>query len=115
MKVPNTKVADLPRVQLEAMAEAGAQVLECYRVLMKTDANIVGEVLREPDEFFEWDHYPEGDVYDFETHSQYYYHAHPPEGRRRARPFSHLPAPKGHARRGQAGRFAGLRKTEERQ
>ncbi len=81
MKVPNTKVADLPRVQLEAMAEAGAQVLECYRVLMKTDANIVGEVLREPDEFFEWDHYPEGDVYDFETHSQYYYHAHPPEGR----------------------------------
>ena len=81
MKVPNIKVAGLPRDQLEAMAEAGAQVLECYRVLMKTDANIVGEILREAGDFFEWDHYPEGDVYDFETHSQYYYHAHPPENR----------------------------------
>ena len=38
-------------------------------------------MLRDYDDFFEWDHYPEGDVYDFETHDQYYYHAHPKEER----------------------------------
>lgn len=63
------------------MAGAGAQILECYRVLRKSDANVVGEVLRGHGEFFEWDHYPPGDVYDHDTHAQYYYHAHPPEGR----------------------------------
>ncbi|MGH6662348.1 MAG: DUF6969 family protein [Rhodospirillales bacterium] len=63
------------------MSRAGAQILECYRVLRKSDANIVGEVLRGHGEFFEWDHYPPGDVYDHDTHAQYYYHTHPPEGR----------------------------------
>lgn len=63
------------------MSRAGNQILECYRVLQKTDANVVGEVLKGQGEFFEWDHYPPGDVYDTETHSQHYYHAHPPEGR----------------------------------
>ena len=63
------------------MAKAGNQILECYRVLQKSDANVVGEVLKGHGEFYEWDHYPPGDSYDIETHSQYYYHAHPPEGR----------------------------------
>ena len=63
------------------MARAGVKILECYRVLQKSDANVVGEVLRGHGEFFEWDHYPPGDVYDHDTHAQYYYHAHPPEGR----------------------------------
>jgi hypothetical protein len=40
---------------------------------------VVGELLRGHGEFYEWDHYPPGDVYDNETHSQYYYHAHPVE------------------------------------
>lgn len=68
---------DLPKAELEAMWEAGQEVLECYRLLQKTKENVVGEVLKGQGEFFEWDHYPKGDVYDFETHSQYYYHAHP--------------------------------------
>ena len=63
------------------MAQAGDRILECYRLLGKNDANVVGEVLKGHGEFFEWDHYPPGDVYDHETHAQYYYHAHPPEGR----------------------------------
>ena len=70
-----------PRDRLEQMAEAGLQVLECYRVLAKSDANVVGEVLHGQDTFYEWDHYPKGDVYDWETHAQYYYHAHPAEER----------------------------------
>lgn len=67
--------------QLKSMAEAGANILECYRVLQKTSANVVGEILKGQGEFYEWNHYPKGDVYDHETHSQYYYHAHPPENR----------------------------------
>ncbi len=63
------------------MMRAGERIIECYRLLAKSDVNVVGEVLRGQGEFFEWDHYPPGDVYDFETHAQYYYHAHPPEGR----------------------------------
>lgn len=62
--------------QLEAMALAGQQVVEVYRVLAKTGDNVVGELLRGSDTFYEWDHYPKGDIYDRETHSQYYYHAH---------------------------------------
>ena len=66
----------LAREQLEEMLAAGDEINECYRVLRKTDANVVGEVLKGYDTFYEWDHYPDGDVYDDETHSQYYYHAH---------------------------------------
>jgi len=67
---------DLESRELEAMALAGQQVVEVYRVLAKTGDNVVGELLRGIDTFYEWDHYPKGDIYDRETHSQYYYHAH---------------------------------------
>lgn len=67
---------DLSKASLGSMAEAGERILECYRVLRKTEDNVVGEVLRGQGEFFEMDHYPKGDVYDPETHSQYYYHSH---------------------------------------
>jgi hypothetical protein len=76
-----TNFKSLPREQLEQMAEAGTLILECYRVLQKTEENVVSHVLQTRDDFYEWDHYPDGDVYDHETHSQHYYHAHPPEER----------------------------------
>ncbi len=66
----------LSRDELEAMVEAGHQVLECYRVLAKSSDNIIGEILKSSDTFYEMDHYPPGDIYDAATHSQYYYHAH---------------------------------------
>tara|TARA_E500000331_G_scaffold94436_1_gene90645 strand:- start:349 stop:915 length:567 start_codon:yes stop_codon:yes gene_type:complete len=69
------------KTELTEMQEAGRIVANRHRILGKTSDNIVGELLRVYDDFFEWDHYPEGDVYDFETHSQYYYHAHPNEER----------------------------------
>jgi len=71
--------AALSRERLEDMAAAGAEVLNCHRVLAKTSHNIVGEVLRDQGTFYEWNHYPEGDLYDHVTHSQFYYHAHPQE------------------------------------
>ena len=68
--------AQLPRAQLETMHAAGHEILECYRVLHKAGLNIVGEVLRGTGTFYEYNHYPEDDVFDADTHAQYYYHAH---------------------------------------
>jgi len=70
-------LASLSRDRLEAMLLAGGEVRACMRVLAKTGDNVVGELLRDVETFYEWDHYPKGDVYDHETHAQYYYHAHP--------------------------------------
>lgn len=69
-------IARLPRTQLEAMHAAGLDILECYRVLRKGGLNVVGEVLRGHGKFFEMEHYPTNDVFDAESHAQYYYHAH---------------------------------------
>ena len=74
-------LVDLPRDRLEDMREAGDRVLECLRVLKVTDDNIVGELIKNEETFYEWNHYPDGDVYDLVTHSQFYYHAHPAEER----------------------------------
>lgn len=78
---PRLNLAQLSRGELEHMAEAGQEVVEVHRVLAKTGDNVVGELLRGHETFYEWDHYPPGDVYDAETHAQYYYHAHPPDQR----------------------------------
>ena len=69
-------IETLPHERLEAMLAAGDEILECYRVLGKAGLNIVGEVLKGQGTFYEYDHYPKGDVYDEENASQYYYHAH---------------------------------------
>ncbi len=66
----------ITRAQLEAMFNAGREVLEWQRVLAKTGDNIVKEVLPTEGTFYEFQHCPPGDIYDGETHSQYYYHAH---------------------------------------
>jgi len=70
----------LPLVQLQAMRQAGREIQEMYRLLKKAEMNIVGEVLRDSqnkgETFYEFNHYPVDDVYDRETHAQYYYHAH---------------------------------------
>ena len=78
IEVDFSKVSE---TELKEMQEAGHNVINCHRILAKTNDNIVGELLRDHEEFFEWDHYPDGDVYDFENHGQYYYHAHPKEER----------------------------------
>lgn len=73
---PDDLVADLPVDQLERMRQAGGELVDVYRVLAKTGDNIVGLLLAGHETFYEWNHYPDGDCYDPETHSQYYYHAH---------------------------------------
>ncbi len=73
---PLPELAALGRERLERMLAAGREALECRRVLNKAGLNIVGELLKGQGTFYELNHYPDGDVYDAETHSQYYYHAH---------------------------------------
>ncbi len=70
------KFNELPRTQLEEMAAAGEEIQKCYRYLQKANANIVGQVIANQGTFYEMDHYPDGDVYDDESHGQYYYHSH---------------------------------------
>jgi hypothetical protein len=69
-------IDDYPLETLERMLEAGREVLEWRRILNKSNDNIVGVVLKHEGAFYILDHYPKGDVYDSETHAQWYYHAH---------------------------------------
>ena len=69
-------LAGLSDSEIEAMVEAGEEIFEIHRLLTKTGDNLVGELIKSHETFYEWDHYPPGDVYDQETHSQFYYHAH---------------------------------------
>lgn len=79
----------VPDERLTAMAGAAAEVAECLRVLNKSGLNLVGEVLRGFGEFTEFEHYPPDDVYDPESHAQYYFHAHAP-GEREWSDYGHF-------------------------
>ena len=65
--------------RLRRMREAAAVIEESYRALEKAGANVVGQCLAHQGTFYELEHYPKGDVFDEESGSQYYYHAHRPE------------------------------------
>lgn len=71
----------LPLARLQDMEAAAFEVIESYRSLAAAGATVTGEVLKGQGPFVQWDHYPAGDVYDWSSHSQYYYHAHPPDHR----------------------------------
>lgn len=72
----NHLLQDLTHEELNSMLVNGQKILECHRVVEKGGSNIVWDILRHSEKFYEWDHYPEGDVYDADGHAQYYYHAH---------------------------------------
>ncbi len=69
---------------------AGNKIIECLRVLQKTNSNVVGEILRQSPKLMEWTHYPKGDVFDSATHAQYYFHAHPPANRDTPKEHGHF-------------------------
>lgn len=53
---------------------------DCYHLLNKSESSLVLEVINTEDKgFIQWEHYPDSDVYDEDSHAQYYYHAHAPE------------------------------------
>lgn len=73
------RLAELSADDLDRLAEAGEIVTENLRLLKKSGENPVGKCLAHQGTFFEEEHYPQGDVYDGESHAQYYYHAHRPD------------------------------------
>lgn len=77
-----------PTTDPEVLADAAAEVVDCMRVLGKSGSNLVLEALAGA-EFVELTHYPPGDIHDPETHSQAYFHAHPPSPAR-DRDFGHF-------------------------
>lgn len=73
------ELAKLPTDALQRVVEGGRIVTENLRLLKKSSQNPVGQCLAHQGTFYEEEHFPKGDVYDSQSHSQYYYHAHRPE------------------------------------
>ena len=76
-------LSGLDTEQLAIMHEAGRALLWSEQRLARSRTNVVAEMLKGAGPFHEMCHYPPGDVYDPESHAQYYYHAHrrdPPAG-----------------------------------
>lgn len=69
-----------PQVRRQLLA-AAEDALGWEEVLARTGDNVVTAVLGDVATFYQWQHYPEGDVQDPGTGAQYYYHAHPPGSR----------------------------------
>ena len=74
------ETADLARLddaEVSALAQAARRVREIEADLAARGGNVVARLLAEAgDGFYEWDHYPDGDAYDPDSESQYFYHAH---------------------------------------
>ena len=68
------------RAEIERMGLAAAVVGDCRRELAARNRNIVSEALAGAPAS-EWQHYPDGEVYDPKSHAQYFYHTHPVNGR----------------------------------
>ena len=66
----------VPLARLELMDAAGRELAAAERALERQGFNVVGRLLRDEGTFYEWDHYPAGDVYDPHHGAQYFYHAH---------------------------------------
>jgi len=75
------RLQQLSRDQLLALYEAAAEAVACTAALAEKGTNPVTEVLQGAGTVTEWAHFPEGDVVDPVTHSQFYYHAHAAEER----------------------------------
>jgi hypothetical protein len=68
---------------LTRMAAAAETAVDCIHELHEAGSNLAIEALRGSEDFVEWEHYPPDDVRDPETHAQYFFHAHAPDGRER--------------------------------
>ena len=74
--MPAIKLTDHPESALHTMLEAAETVRRSCGALEKAGLNLVGECLKGQGDFYEFSHYPVDDVYDADSHSQYYFHTH---------------------------------------
>jgi hypothetical protein len=70
------KLAGLSTVRLELMAVAGGELATAERTFARQKTSVVARLLRDEGTFYEWDHFPAGDIYDPVSGAQYFYHAH---------------------------------------
>src|ERR1700741_3064499 len=59
------------------MAAAAQVISDCQRELAARHRHILTEVMAGEVTLSEWQHYPDGEAYDPQSHAQYFYHAHP--------------------------------------
>lgn len=62
----------------EDQRTAAATLLACQNALERIGATILDLATGDAGEIAPWRRYPEGEVYDPESHAQYFYHSHPP-------------------------------------
>jgi hypothetical protein len=67
-------LAALPPVELGRMAAAACRLAACRQRLAIAGHRVIDELTR--DQPLPYVHYPRGDVYDFSSHAQYYFHCH---------------------------------------
>jgi hypothetical protein len=63
--------------EVAAMQAAAAVVAACHHALAARGGGILAEIGAEEGSLVDWQRYPGGEVYDPQTHVQYFYHAHP--------------------------------------
>jgi hypothetical protein len=68
------------RAEIEQMRSAAAIIHGCRHELAARNGTVLDEVIGGAPAILEWRHYPEGEVYDPNTHSQYFFHAHRAKG-----------------------------------
>ena len=63
--------------EVAPMQAAAAVVAACHRALAARGGGILAEIGADEGALVDWQRYPGGEVYDPQTHVQYFYHAHP--------------------------------------
>lgn len=69
------------RDEIDSMGVAAAAICACRRDLADRNTNLLAELTAGSPIISDWRHYPEGDVFDPKSHAQYFFHAHPTDGR----------------------------------
>jgi hypothetical protein len=69
------------RDEIEQMNAAAAIIRDCRRDLAGRNTDLVRELTSGSPLVSDWRHYPDGEVYDPKSHAQYFFHAHPANGR----------------------------------
>ena len=75
--------------EIDRMIAAAALIREIGRELTGCNLDIVSEVMTGHATISDWRHYPDEDVYDPNSHAQYFYHTHPAHPVRRRAGLEH--------------------------
>ncbi|UTW10528.1 DUF6969 family protein [Marinobacterium rhizophilum] len=77
---PPEAAATLDAAERAALLDAAGRQRQALQALSRGGTNVVAEILKGQGTFYEMNHFPEGDVFDDQSHCQYYYHAHREDG-----------------------------------